>query len=258
MRVVKLEAKFLTDRGQIRTHNEDAGGVFYNKSGQLLTVIADGMGGHKAGDIASQLAVSLIEEKWLTETEVTSPEQTEKWLTDTIAALNVTIYERSLEHENFNSMGTTIVTAIVTDDYVTVAHIGDSRCYIYNENGFTQVTEDHSLVNELMRSGQISKTDAKNHPRKNIVLKALGTEQEELADVQTLSWETGNKLLLCSDGLTDKLMDDELAKFIAQAEQVETIGQKMIDLANERGGEDNISLVIVSYPPHDESGDHGC
>ncbi|HLS20708.1 MAG TPA: Stp1/IreP family PP2C-type Ser/Thr phosphatase [Bacillota bacterium] len=256
--MVNLEAKFLTDRGLIRTHNEDAGGIFYNKSGQLLAVIADGMGGHKAGDIASQLAVSLMQEKWLKEKETTSPEQTEKWLTDTIAALNVTIYERSLEHENFNSMGTTIVSAIVTDDYVTVAHIGDSRCYIYNENGFTQVTEDHSLVNELMRSGQISKADAKNHPRKNIVLKALGTEKEELADVQTMSWEKNNKLLLCSDGLTDKVMDDELAKLIAQDEQVDTIGQQMIDLANDRGGEDNISLVIVNYPFSDEGGDHAC
>lgn len=257
MRVVIVEAKFLTDRGLIRTHNEDAGGVFYNKSGQLLAVVADGMGGHQAGDIASQLAVSLIEEKWADVNATISPEHTEQWLHDTIATMNLTIYKRSLEHENFNSMGTTLVTAVITEEYLTVAHIGDSRCYIYNDNGFTQVTEDHSLVNELMRSGQISKTDAKNHPRKNIVLKALGTEEEVLADIQTMSWEKNNKLLLCSDGLTDKVMDDELATLIAQQERVEKIGQQMIDLANKRGGEDNISLIIVNYTT-DQDGDDVC
>lgn len=257
MRVVILEAKFLTDRGQIRTHNEDAGGVFYNRSNQLLVVVADGMGGHKAGDIASQLAVALIEEKWKEVDKVTSPEQTEQWLQQTITSMNLTIYERSLEHENFNRMGTTLVTAIVTQDFVTIAHLGDSRCYIYNDNGFTQVTEDHSLVNELMRSGQITEIDAKNHPRKNIVLKALGTEEQVKADVQTMSWEKENKLLLCSDGLTDKVMDEELEKLLTQEGNIAKIGQQMIDLANKRGGEDNISLIIVNYA-NQKDGDAAC
>lgn len=258
MRVVNLDAKFLTDRGQIRTHNEDAGGVFYNQSNQLLAIIADGMGGHRAGDIASQLTVSLIQEKWTKESHLATPDETERWLTEIIAHINSVIYEQSREHENYTSMGTTVVTAIVTDEFVTIAHIGDSRCYIYNESGFTQVTEDHSLVNELMRSGQISKADAQNHPRKNIVLKALGTEKEEWADVQTMSWEINNKLLLCSDGLTDKVTDEELANLIGQDQQINTIGQQMINVANERGGEDNISLVIVENTFVNEGGDGQC
>jgi len=258
MRVVNLDAKFLTDRGQIRTHNEDAGGVFYNQSKQLLAIIADGMGGHQAGDIASQLTVSLIQEKWEKESHLITPDETEKWLTETIAHINGVIYEQSREHEDFTSMGTTVVTAIVTDEFVTIAHIGDSRCYIYNESGFTQVTEDHSLVNELMRSGQISKADAQNHPRKNIVLKALGTEKEEWADVQTMSWDINNKLLLCSDGLTDKMSDEELANLIAQDKSIKSIGQQMINVANERGGEDNISLVIVQNSFVSEGGDDSC
>src|SRR5690625_2652512 len=143
MRVVKLEAKFLTDRGQVRTHNEDAGGFFYNHTDQLLAVIADGMGGHQAGDIASQLAVSFVKNKWENSNQITSPEQSEKWLIETIDEINSLIYQRSLENKNFNSMGTTIVTAIITDDYVTVAHVGDSRCYIYNNHGLSQIGRAH-------------------------------------------------------------------------------------------------------------------
>lgn len=253
-----MEAEFLTDRGQIRSHNEDAGGTYHNLAGQLLAIIADGMGGHQAGDVASQMAVSMIQDQWQQMEEMTSPEQCEKWLAKTIAEMNTTIYNRSFEHEECEGMGTTVVIAISTEDYITVAHIGDSRCYIYNENGFSQMTEDHSLVNELIRSGQISKDDAMYHPRKNVVLKALGTEEKVTADIKSLSWEKNDKLLLCSDGLTDKVLDDELAELMQLDLHVKEIGKKMIDLANERGGEDNISLIIIDYESAVKEGDITC
>lgn len=242
-----MKAQFQTDRGQVRDHNEDSGGVFYNTSGQLLAIIADGMGGHKAGDVASEMAVSMIQSAWEAMDELKSPEETEKWLTNILSEINMSVYEYASEKEEFAGMGTTVVVAISLEDFVTIAHVGDSRCYIFNDNGFSQITEDHSLVNELVRSGQISKDEARVHPRKNVVLKAVGTESKILADIKSITWEAGNKLLLCSDGLTDKLTNEELAAFIQSPKNLQLISREMIDLANNRGGEDNISLVIIDH-----------
>ncbi len=253
-----MEAYFLTDQGQVRGHNEDSGGIYYNSSGQLLAVIADGMGGHQAGDIASEMAVSMIQKSWKESEALKVPEETEAWLADILFHVNNEIYNLALEKEELAGMGTTIVVVINCGDFFTVAHIGDSRCYLHNENGFKQVTEDHSLVNELVKTGQISEEDAEQHPRKNIVLKALGTEDNVAADVRSLSWEIGDKLLLCSDGLSDKISKDKLLEFIRSEEKLEHIGQNLIDLANERGGEDNISLIIINHTPSEKVGEEPC
>jgi protein phosphatase len=253
-----MKGKFLTDQGKVRSHNEDAGGIFYNLSGQFLAVIADGMGGHKAGDVASQMAISLIEEQWNKQEKLHSPEETESWLSKIISEINHSIYSHGLQKEEFQGMGTTAVTAICTEEFVTIAHIGDSRCYMLSGTRFNQVTEDHSLVNELVRSGHISKDAAEQHPRKNVVLKALGTEEQIIADVESMSWEEGNKLLLCSDGLTDKVSDEELKELISSKKEIQEIGGDMIQLANDRGGEDNISLIIIQYDSSSKAGEKSC
>ncbi|WP_188454438.1 Stp1/IreP family PP2C-type Ser/Thr phosphatase [Virgibacillus oceani] len=250
--------KFLTDRGQIRSHNEDAGGIFFNQDGQFLAIIADGMGGHQAGDVASEMATSVIQKKWIDSNKLHSPEETEEWLTKTVLEMNKTIYDHALQKEECNGMGTTAVIAICTDEFVTTAHIGDSRIYMLNESGFSQVTEDHSLVNELVRSGQITKEDAEHHPRKNLILKALGTEENVAADIQSIGWELGDKLLLCSDGLTNKVSDENLFNFLKLDSDINETAQKMVDLANELGGEDNISLVIVQHDAPKKEGETSC
>ncbi|MFC4557064.1 Stp1/IreP family PP2C-type Ser/Thr phosphatase [Virgibacillus kekensis] len=242
-----MEEKFLTDQGKIRTHNEDAGGVFYNGSGQLLAIVADGMGGHKAGDVASQMATTIIQQKWQDSPELTLPEDTEAWLAESLQEVNNAIFEKADSKEECRGMGTTVVIAVCAKDFVTVTHIGDSRCYILNESGFKQITEDHSLVNELVRSGQISRDDAEQHPRKNVLLKALGTEENVVADVQSIGWETGDRLLLCSDGLTNKVTDEELHNYVVAGTDAESTGKELIYLANERGGEDNITLIIIHH-----------
>src|SRR5699024_2695689 len=155
-----MEAQFLTDRGQVRECNEDSGGLFYNQSNQLLAIIADGMGGHSAGDIASEMAVSLLQKKWEQLEQFHAPEQTEKWLSDVLSVINTSIYNYSLQKESYKGMGTTVVVAIAMNEFITIGHVGDSRCYIQNEAGFRQMTEDHSLVNELVRSGEISEEEA--------------------------------------------------------------------------------------------------
>ena len=253
-----MKGQFLTDRGQIRSHNEDSGGFFHNPFNQYLAIIADGMGGHQAGDIASQVATSIIREKWQESNNFNVPEEAEAWLKEKVLEINKSIYDQSNQNEAYQGMGTTVVISICTDDFITIAHIGDSRCYMLNENGFKQMTEDHSLVNELIRSGEISVEDAEYHPRKNVLLRALGTEEQVVSDVQSISWEIGDKLLLCSDGLTNKLADDELGELLHSDYSIEETGQKMVDLANERGGEDNISLVIVEHTASGKEGEASC
>lgn len=253
-----MKGQFLTDRGLIRSHNEDSGGIFLNAKNQYLAIIADGMGGHQAGDVASQLATSIMKEKWQESSNFNMPEEAEVWLKEKILEINKSIYEQSKQNESYQGMGTTVVISICTDEFITIAHIGDSRCYMLNESGFKQMTEDHSLVNELVRSGEISAEDAEYHPRKNVLLKALGTEDEIVSDVRSISWDIGDKLLLCSDGLTNKLSDDELAALLCSDNNLEETGQKMVGLANERGGEDNISLVIVEHKVVAEEGETPC
>ncbi|TGB04890.1 Stp1/IreP family PP2C-type Ser/Thr phosphatase [Halobacillus salinus] len=239
---------FLTDQGKVRNHNEDAGGVFTNSAGQVLAVVADGMGGHRAGDVASNMAVSHLHKEWQKADVLQQPEQAEEWLGNIIKSVNEEIRTYASEHEECFGMGTTVVAAVCTESFVTVGHIGDSRCYFANAFGFKQLTEDHSLVNELVRSGQISHEEAENHPRKNVLLKALGTEYDVLADIKTIAFEPDNRLLLCTDGLTNKVNDDELESLSTFEGNWEDFCQDMVDTANERGGEDNITLAIVHYP----------
>src|SRR5699024_6979843 len=159
-----MDGHFMTDRGKVRTVNEDAGGIFYNKSNQLLTIVADGMGGHQAGEVASQLAVSVAKQQWEEIDELHTPAEAEAWMQEIMEQMNREVYERSLEATMYEGMGTTIVIGLCLREFVTIAHVGDSRCYLYDGDVLKQVTADHSLVNELIRSGQISKDDAEEHP----------------------------------------------------------------------------------------------
>lgn len=240
-----MEGQFFTDRGNVRNLNEDAGGIFYNAAKQPLMIIADGMGGHQAGDVASDMAISMIKELWEETTRFEKQESIEEWLQKTLSEVNHAIYEKATSHDLYQGMGTTVVVGVHIHDFFSIAHIGDSRCYIANQRRFQQVTEDHSLVRELVRSGQITENDAFYHPQKNVVLKALGTETTVHADIQLLDWEAEDTLLLCSDGLSDKITNDEIADWMVKNENINVIGKQLIDLANERGGEDNISLIMV-------------
>ncbi|MFD1336060.1 Stp1/IreP family PP2C-type Ser/Thr phosphatase [Oceanobacillus iheyensis] len=247
-----MEGHFLTDRGKVRNHNEDAGGLFYNKSNQLIAIIADGMGGHQAGDVASKLATESIKQKWLETDHLGGPEQVEGWLKEAVQQTNQHIFKKSQEDKRCEGMGTTVVIAVALEEYVTIAHVGDSRCYLLNEDGFQQVTEDHSFVNELVRIGQISEDDAEIHPRKNVILRALGTDNQVNVDLKTLTWQKNDRLLLCSDGLSDKVTEHELADFTDSTKDIEVIGNELIQLANNRGGEDNISLILIVHPDSSE------
>ncbi|WP_181348856.1 Stp1/IreP family PP2C-type Ser/Thr phosphatase [Thalassobacillus sp. CUG 92003] len=246
-----MNGYFLTDQGQVRQHNEDAGGLYHNANNQILAVVADGMGGHRAGDVASEMTASNLHTKWQQAGRMATPEQAEGWLTQAIHEVNEDILNYASHHEDCIGMGTTVVAAICTEQFVTVAHIGDSRCYLYNSYGFKQITQDHSLVNELVRSGQISKEEAEHHPRKNVLLKALGTESGITVERKSLMFEYGDMLLLCSDGLTNKVTDEELTVMASYQGKLHEFSHEMIRLANQRGGEDNITLAVVEYDSPD-------
>ena len=242
-----MKAVFMTDRGKVRLHNEDNGGIFINPDGQRLAIVADGMGGHRAGDVASGMTIEHLKDLWVAATKIHTAEEAENWLEKAVLEVNQQLFQHSLKNSECEGMGTTIVAAICTDIFASVVNIGDSRCYLLNESGFKQLTEDHSLVNELVRSGQISKEDAEHHPRKNVLLRALGTEESVEMDLKTITFEEGDSLLLCSDGLSNKVNQDEMESILSGDLTLEEKAAEFISRANQYGGEDNITLAIVEY-----------
>lgn len=242
-----MQTVFKTDRGKVRQHNEDNGGIFINAQGICLAIVADGMGGHRAGDVASTMTIDLLKESWEEGSYIETATHAEDWLRTHITKVNEILFQHAEENPECQGMGTTIVAAICTEKFATIANIGDSRCYLYNESGFKQVTDDHSLVNELVRTGQISKEDAEHHPRKNVLLRALGTELKVEMDISTIIFEEEDLLLLCSDGLSNKISDQEMMDLVRTEQSLEEKATTFIEVANHYGGEDNITLVLVQY-----------
>ncbi|MFK9092377.1 Stp1/IreP family PP2C-type Ser/Thr phosphatase [Bacillus salipaludis] len=242
-----MKAVFQTDRGKVRLHNEDAGGILINQDGNRLAIVADGMGGHRAGDVASEMTLTQLKNEWEASGGVLTAGDAENWLKDQITKVNSLVLEHATTHTECDGMGTTIVAAITTDRFATIANIGDSRGYLLNESGFKQITEDHSLVNELVRTGQISKEDAEHHPRKNVLLRALGTEKTVEMDIKTIIFEEGDVLLLCSDGLSNKVNETEMMEILLSENNLDQKAGSLISLANEYGGEDNITLAIIEF-----------
>ncbi|MBU9712466.1 Stp1/IreP family PP2C-type Ser/Thr phosphatase [Evansella tamaricis] len=242
-----MDAVFRTDVGQVRPHNEDDGAFAIGENGLLLALVADGMGGHQAGDVASKMTKEYLLSKWQEMNTVFSPKEAEKWLEDSIHEVNEHIFTHSKENVQCEGMGTTLVAAICSDQFVTVAHVGDSRIYMKTSAGLKQMTADHSLVGELVRSGQITEDEAMHHPRKNVILRALGTEESIKVDVNTIDWDPGSYLLLCSDGLTDKLSDHEIDEELSKDVSLEMMADRLIEMANERGGEDNVTITLLRH-----------
>lgn len=249
-----MKAVFKTDQGRVRQNNEDSVGTFVNRDGHRLAIVADGMGGHRAGDVASKMTVSHLQEMWEQTEGIETADQAEAWLKKHILEVNQLVYEHSRNNQECEGMGTTIEAVIATENFTSIAHVGDSRCYILNDTGFQQLTEDHTLVNELVRTGQITKEDAEHHPRKNWILRALGTEQDVKIDIKTIMFEEGDFLLICSDGLSNKVNDTEMVNILQNQDSLERKAQELINMANENGGEDNITLIILEFNDENERG----
>lgn len=234
----------MTDVGRQRDNNEDNFFVYQNDM-LLGGMVADGMGGENSGDLASKMATSIIKQHIICNFDTKMDYmQIAEIVKEAFMLANGQIYKISLKDEN-KGMGTTSTLALVYGNKLIIAHAGDSRCYIFDGNELKQVTNDHSYVGELVRSGQISEMDARFHPSKNMITRALGTEATIKVDMNILSYND-ETVLLCSDGLTNMLSDSQIHEILKQNEDFDTAISQMLELANKKGGNDNITAIVFN------------
>lgn len=238
-----MQAFSITDVGRKRQINQDYIFSCENAIGSLpnLFIVADGMGGHKAGDFASKCCVETVVDT-IKKSKLKTPIGI---IEEAITSANTKIVEEASANIDLEGMGTTVVIAVVIEDNVYVANIGDSRLYLITD-GIRQITEDHSLVEAMVRTGEIGREEARNHPNKNVITRAVGTNRLVLADFFEIQINEGDVLLLCSDGLSNMLEDDEIFSIVQKnADSMEEAGKELVDQANENGGKDNIGIVLV-------------
>lgn len=246
-----MKSFYLTDAGRIRNHNEDSVIITKNRNNDYLMAIADGMGGHSAGEVASSIAIGYLG-KHFNETFLNmSKVDTVNWIRDAVNEINTLIFDHEKTHPESKGMGTTLVLAILTKDYLLFGNVGDSSGFVIKDDKLHKVTYDHTLVNLLVSAGELTKEEASNHPKKNVLMKALGASQEVDVDIFDCDMDI-SQILLSSDGLTNMLTKEQIEKVLLGSEDIEEKVIKLIGKANNRGGTDNIS---VAYLIREEEGD---
>lgn len=229
---------YKTDVGKRRTNNQDA--IKVNEALSLF-VVADGMGGHQAGEVASQMTVEILERYIQEHLNVLTPETC---IVEALVEANKRVYLKSLEVEGYRGMGTTCSVVLFKDDVLHIGHVGDSRVYFIDDE-IKQITRDHTLVDDLLHLGEISKEEAMVHPKRHVITRAIGTDPTVDVDYQTVNQTNLKKILICSDGLTETMNDKEIIEMV-NTHSIEDSVEKLIALANDRGGTDNISVVLLS------------
>ncbi len=234
----------LTDVGMVRSANQDAFWTGDLSKEVSLCLVCDGMGGAKAGNIASQTAIQLITDyvKRSFHKHLNAQASVEL-LKNAIESANIGLYDLSRRSPDYEGMGTTVVAVLIGSDFLAVAHVGDSRAYLSGPT-LMQLTRDHSMVQSLVESGKLTPEEAEVHPRKNVITRALGTEEEVLVDCAIFDRVAGERLLLCSDGLSN-FVDSEKLQQLLQSENLEETPKTLIEQANQNGGSDNITAVVA-------------
>ena len=239
-----------TDTGRVRNNNEDS--VVFEESHRLL-VLADGMGGYNAGEIASSMATTFIKNemvRWMSEVgSVVQPRDVRRALEICVDNANLEILNAAISNPSYAGMGTTLVVCVFLHNTLVVGHIGDSRCYRLRGGVLQAITRDHSLLQEQIDAGLVTLEEAANSSIKNLVTRALGVEVPVLLEVNEFPVEPGDLYLLCSDGLTDMVPDSLIAKIVATNLSINRKAEQLIDTANDNGGRDNISVMLVSVQP---------
>jgi serine/threonine protein phosphatase PrpC len=238
-----------TDIGRIRLVNEDRSVVQNELNGFVLAIVADGMGGHQAGDIASQMAIEAIQEHLQTLEKEMSIDMCKAALQTAIEKANQTVYEFALSREQYYGMGTTVVAILANEQFLAIGHIGDSRAYLVTVDKIIQLTEDHSLVTELLRSGQITAEEANHHPRRNVLTRALGTDANVEVEVGHLEWQRDDIVLMCSDGLSGQLDSHVLFSILHKEQDLDWKADQLVAEALQAGGDDNISVILLANEP---------
>lgn len=242
-----MEAWGLTDVGNVREQNQDYYRISQLDEDVLLAVVCDGMGGAKAGNVASRLACEVFSDEVARslKKEMTL-EEMERVLRSAAALANVSVYEHSQLSEEFRGMGTTLVSALHTPKGTLVLNIGDSRAYHIGAEGVQQVTTDHSVVELMVRRGELTPEQAKSHPSKNLITRAVGPGTQVAADVFSVPVQEGDFLLLCSDGLSNQMADQEILFEVIHGARTDDCCQRLLEIAKERGAPDNVTSVLIS------------
>jgi len=237
-----------SDVGKIRSTNEDS--YYLDKDNKQVFIVADGMGGHNAGEIASKMAIESIStsiKKYLENNCKTSNIFNSNVIKEAIWEANKIIHQHSLSHNGCDGMGTTLTVSVILKDHVYIGHIGDSRAYILKNNELIQLTQDHTLVSELVKNGSITEMEAKAHPKRNIITKAVGTEEIIEPDIIKYKISKDSILILCTDGLTNAITNDEIKNSFMNSNNIQETCNSLVNLANIRGGYDNITILAIRF-----------
>ncbi len=242
-----------SDIGRVRDLNEDSFCIHGFEHGKPpgFCILSDGMGGHNAGEVASQKTVQLSSEYILREMDFGKRFSPPKALNRAVRQTNQIIFEMAEENPAQRGMGATMVAAYIDTGGAYIANVGDSRAYACRNGELLRITKDHSIVEELVDSGTITREEARNHPRKNIITRAIGSSTVTEADIFEYDYLPGDMLLLCSDGLSGMLTEEEMLSYLTADNSVEEITRQLIDAANARGGEDNITVVCIRFLQED-------
>ncbi|SHJ95190.1 Stp1/IreP family PP2C-type Ser/Thr phosphatase [Paramaledivibacter caminithermalis] len=237
-----------THIGKIRNKNEDS---FYvdEKHGRIF-IVADGMGGHNAGEVASKMAIEKVSkfiDNNINNVSLQNENEITSLIENAINEGNIEIYKQSSSFENWDGMGTTITMALFVNNKVYLGHVGDSRAYLLKDNELTQLTEDHTLVCELVKNGSITEVEAKSHPKRNVITKALGTEINPIPDILSIEVDDGDIIILCTDGLTNAVDNYMIKDIFLKKSNLQEACDFLINEANNRGGVDNITLIAIRY-----------
>lgn len=236
----------LTDPGCVRPENQDSFAIQKLKRGALLCVVCDGMGGAKAGNVASAMAAeTFVQEVLDNYRPAMTLEMLDLLLDQAVKKANFTVYDQALQNEDYTGMGTTLVAVLLRGKTATVVNVGDSRVYRINDGGITQITMDHSLVQMMVSRGELTPEAARNFPGKNYITRAIGTESSVKCDIFHLDLKRGDDLLLCSDGLTNLVHDQEILFEVVHGIEQDQCCQRLLDIAKKRGAPDNVTSILV-------------
>ena len=244
-----MEISILTDVGQRRTNNQDYANQYKNKAGKSMIFLADGMGGHRAGNIASEMAVTDLGAAWVA-TEISTINEVREWFAENLEKENQQNHRIGKDEEN-KGMGTTLEALAIIDDQVLFAHVGDSRIGLVRNGEYHQLTNDHSLVNALLKAGQITEEEAAHHPQRNIITQSIGQKDELQPDFGMLTVEAGDFIVINSDGLTNMISGDEIRDILVSDLSVEEKAKTLVRFANNAGGLDNITVVLIHFAEED-------
>ena len=238
-----MKSFYLTDTGKVRSHNEDSVTIVKNSANEMLMIVADGMGGHRAGEVASSMVVTHIGARFSELSTIGTKLDAVNWLKENVDEINNSIIKYGEENPDSSGLGTTVVMALLTKEFLIFCNIGDSSGFVLKNGVLHKITKEHTLVNFLVETGELSPEEALNHPKKNVLMKALGAADKQELDVFDVDPNV-DAIMLASDGLTNMIAEQEIYNIITR--NIAEAPQKLIKKAKELGGYDNITVIIIA------------